>query len=272
MHPRLLTTLVLIDPVILSPQKASRNPGFQVARMSTWRRDVWPSRDDAVKSFKKNKFYTGWDSRVLERWLQCGLRELPTALYPDSTEGDKRVTLKTTKHHELFTFLRPNFEGFESGRADRKNHPDVDPEAAVNSAFVRPESLEVFCRLPNVRPSVLYILGGDSDLSTPEQRKTRLDVTGVGIGGSGGARTGMVKEVVLEGVGHLVAMEAVGQCADSAARWIGTELKRWNASEEEFRSMWAGKSMLEKMTIDDKWREMIGGPPDTVKAPAESKF
>jgi hypothetical protein len=146
----------------------------------------------------------------------------------------------------------------------------VDPATASNSPFVRSESLEVFHRLPNVRPSVLYILGGHSDLSTPEQRKTRLDVTGVGIGGSGGAGAGMVKEVILEGMGHLVAMEAVGQCADSAARWIGTELKRWNTNEEEFRSTWAAKSMLEKTTIDDKWREMIGGQPDTVKAQAKS--
>lgn len=270
MHPRLLTTLVLLDPVIVSPVRSSRNEGFRVAKMSTWRRDQWPSQDDAVNSFTKSKFYTNWDPRVLDRWLQYGLRSLPTVLYADSGEGDKRVTLKTTKHQELFTFLRPNFEAYETGQFDSKNHIDMDPEAAIESPFVRSEGLEVFRRLPNVRPSVLYIFGGKSDMSTPEWRKTKIDLTGTGVGGSGGAKVGRVKEVVLQGIGHLVAMEAVSESADSAAEWIGIEMKRWNADEEEFRSRWNKKSVIEKITIDDKWREMIGGLPGNVKA--ESKL
>ncbi len=272
MHPRLLTTLILLDPVIMSPQKSSRDEAFRVARMSTWRRDLWPSQGEAVKGFRKSKFYASWDPRVLDRWLHYSLRNLPTVIYPNSAAGDKRVMLKTTKHQEVYTFLRPNFEGFETGQFDAKNHADMEPEAASDLPFVRPESLEVSRRLPNLRPSIMYIFGGDSDMSTPERRKTIMDMTGVGVGGSGGAKAGRVKEVVLEGTSHLVPMEAVGQCADSAAQWIGTELKRWNAEEEEFRTMWAQKSLIEKTTIDDKWREMIGGPPEYVKAPAESKL
>lgn len=272
MHPRLLTSLVLLDPVILPPQENSRNTGINVARMSTWRREIWPSRDDAVRGFLRSRFYEAWDPRVLDRWLQHGLRDLPTALYPKTSQGDKRVTLRTTKHQELFTFLRPNFEGFENGKFDQKNHADMEPEAAISSPFVRPESLEVFRRLPNVRPSVLYVCGSESDLSTPEQRKARMDVTGTGVGGSGGARAGRVKELVLEGIGHLVAMEAVGPCADATAQWVGAELKRWNADEEEFRSQWSKKSTKEKTTIDDKWREMIGGPMGNVQGAGVSKL
>jgi hypothetical protein len=272
MHPRLLTTLVLLDPVIISPEKASRDESFLIGRMSTWRRDIWASQDEAVKSFKKSNFYAAWDPRVLERWLQCGLRKLPTIVYPDSAKGDKRVTLKTTKHQEVFTFMRPNFEGFESGLFDQKNHSDMDPEIATDSKFTRPEGFEIFRRLPSLRPSVLYIYGGESALSTPERRKAKMEVTGVGVGGSGGTKAERVKELVLEGIGHLVAMEAVGQCADSAARWIGEELKRWNGDEEDFRSMWAKKSLSEKTRIDDKWREMTGGPLGVSRAPPESKL
>lgn len=271
-HPRLLTTLILLDPVIFPPETGSKKADFRVARMSTWRRDLWSSQEDAARGFRKSNFYASWDPRVLDRWLQYGLRKLPTALYPDSTEGDTRVTLKTTKHQEVFTFMRPNFEGFVSRNFDRKNHVDMEPEAALNSPFVRPEGLEAFRRLPNIRPSVLYIFGADSDLSTPEKRKAMIEVTGKGVGGNGGTRAGRVKETVLEGVGHLVAMEAVCQCADSAAEWIGAELKRWNAEEAEFRKAWATKSFIEKATIDDNWREMIGGRPGHVDVPRDSKL
>jgi hypothetical protein len=202
---------------------------------------------------------------VLDRWLQHGLRRLPTNLYQDSIESDRQVTLKTTKHQEVFTFMRPNFEGFETGQFDRKHHADMDPELTLEAPFVRPEVFEIFRRLANVRPSVLYILGGESDLSTAPRRKARLDVTGTGVGGSGGAQAGRVKEVVLEDIGHLVAMEAVGHCAYSAAQWIGTELKRWIEDEEEFRSMWSEKSLTEKTTVDNKWRETIGRPPGNSK-------
>jgi hypothetical protein len=202
---------------------------------------------------------------VLDRWLQHGLRRLPTSLYPDSIESDRQVTLKTTKHQEVFTFMRPNFEGFETGQFDRKYHADMDPELTLEAPFVRPEAFEIFLRLSNLRPSVLYILGGESDLSTAPRRKARVDVTGTGVGGSGGAQAGRVKEVVLEGIGHLVAMEAVGHCADSAAQWIGTELKRWTEDEEEFRSMWSEKSLTEKTTIDNKWRETIERQPGNSK-------
>lgn len=272
MHPRLLTTLVLLDPVVVFPEKPYGSESYGVAKLSTWRRDIWASRDEAAKGFKKSKFYAAWDSRVLDRWLQYGLRDLPTILYPDSTEGDRRVTLKTTKHQEVFTFTRPNFEGFERGHFDRKRHVDMEPEIAVNSIFVRPEPLDIFSRLPNLRPSVLYIFGGDSDMSNPKRRKAKMDVTGVGVGGSGGAKAGKVQEVVLAGIGHLVAMEAVGQCAESAAQWIDAELKIWNADEEEFRSLWAIKSFKEKTTIDEKWREMIGALPGSSKATEESKL
>jgi pimeloyl-ACP methyl ester carboxylesterase len=272
MHPRILTTLVLLDPVVISKDTDSKYDTFHVARLSTWRRDIWPSQEEADKGFKKSKFYASWDPRVLDRWLQYGLRKLPTVLYPDCTATDTRVTLKTTKHNELFTFLRPNYQCFETGEFDRKNHPDVEPEVAMDAPFIRPESLEIFDRLPNVRPSVLYIFGGESDMSTPPRRKAKIDVTGTGLGGSGGAAAGRVKEVVLEGIGHLVAMEAVGQCADSIAEWVGSELKRWNMDEEELRSTWAKKSMIEKITIDDKWREMIGGPPGNGKPQTEPKL
>ena len=128
MHPRLFASLVLIDPVI--EQDSSVNPDigkkptidFGVATASTHRRDIWPSRKEAAEAFAKSKFYQKWDQRVLDLWLEFGLRDIPTALYPKRVKGDERpVTLTTTKLQVVWTFLRPNYEGYEVGTQPRRN-------------------------------------------------------------------------------------------------------------------------------------------------------
>ena len=83
MHPRLFTSLILIDPVIQRLPSAKGNMG--PAKASTNRRDRWPSRVAAEASFKRSKFYQSWDPRVLDLWVKHGLRELPTYIHPYAT-------------------------------------------------------------------------------------------------------------------------------------------------------------------------------------------
>jgi len=130
MHPRLFTTLVLIDPAMgllsSSPPEAGPGPGM----LSTYRKDIWPSRDAAAEEFRSSKFFREWDPRVLDRLIEYGLRDLPTSVYPDDAmvKGEKRVTLTTTKHQEVFTFLHPNFDGYGPDKApDRRTHADLNP-------------------------------------------------------------------------------------------------------------------------------------------------
>ncbi len=232
--------------------------------MSTFRRDTWPSREAAAEGYKKSKFYQTWDPRVIDRQIKYALRDVPTDIYPiGSVKGEKPVTLTTSKHQEVFTFLRPNYEGsgHEGNPVDRKKHPDVHPELETIYPFYRPEIPRAYYLLPVVRPSVLYIFGELSYMSKPEFIKAKLENTGIGIGGSGGLKDGRVKGVTLKNVGHLVAMEAVTECADAATDWIGDEMQRWRKEEEEHRREWSKKSMLEKTTVDAKWKEMIGGDP-----------
>ena len=115
-------------------------------------------------------------------------------------------------------------------------------------------------RLPNLRPSVMYIFADESDLSFPEFRDEKLKYTGVGVGGSGGVAEGRVASHVLPGVGHLIAMEAVDKAADITVEWLGKELRRWKEEEEKFRAEWARKSRIEKMTIDEEWMKHIPPP------------
>ena len=276
MHPRLFTTLVLLDPVIQQFSSAPPESGESPARLSTFRRDKWPSRKAAAEGYKRSKFYQAWDPRVIDRLVNFGLRELPTPIYPEPlAEGsEKPVTLTTTRHQEVFTFLRPNFEGsgHKNQPVNRSTQPDLDPAWPTIYPFYRSEGPATFLRLPNLRPSVRYVFGGTSYLSSPDLRKEKLETTGVGVGGSGGAKEGRVDEVVIKDVGHLVAMEAVEQCADFASEWISKEMQKWKPGEEESKRAWAKKTLLEKITVDEKWKEMVGGPPRVFKQEGKPKL
>jgi hypothetical protein len=241
--------------------------------MSTFRRDIWPSRTSAAEGYSKSKFYQAWDPRVIERQIEYGLRNLPTAIYPQTIiQGDQTpVTLSTTKHQEVFTFLRPNYEGSgHNGRpVDRKRQPDVHPGLETIYPFYRPEIPRVYFLLSEVRPSVLYVFGELSYMSSPDAIEAKLNQTGVGIGGSGGIKDGKVKGVTLKNVGHLVAMEAVKECADAAAEWISSEIRSWKAEEEEHRKKWMRRTLVEKQTVDEEWKKWIGGDPRKAKPGAK---
>ncbi|ESZ91074.1 hypothetical protein SBOR_8537 [Sclerotinia borealis F-4128] len=261
MHPRLLTTLIMLDPII--HEYASNPHGHpDPNQLSTFRRDLWPSRTAAESSFRKSKAYSKWDPRVLDRWCQHAIRETPTAIYPHEPAGS--TTLNTTKHQECFSFMRPTWEAFSTDN-DNKTIirpdliPDLYPTSPIQHPFYRPEPINTLLRLPQLRPSVLYIYGSISIVSSPPSRSQKLSLTGSGHGGSGGVQEGKVKEVVLHGIGHLVAQEATTQCADALTPWIGQEIKSWRIQQEEYME-WTQKSLVEKQTLSEEWKRRVGGP------------
>lgn len=199
---------------------------------------------------------------MLDLWIKHGLRELPTAIYPtpsESSDSDKRVTLTTTKHQELFTFLRPTYRGDDFGGLPDFHDPvsgGRKPSEEMRYPFYRPEPLEAFARLPELRPSVLYVFGETSEMSGPEARRTKMERTGTGVGGSGGAAEGRVKEVVLD-CGHLVAMERVPQCAEAIVGFLGGELELWRGEQKKFAELRAGVSGTELVMVDERWKRAI---------------
>ncbi|KAK6856250.1 hypothetical protein PG995_008401 [Apiospora arundinis] len=278
LHPRLITTLVAFDPTITRFTFQTKGPGITPARGSAFRREVWPSREAAAESFRRSPFYKAWDPRVLDAWVQHGLRPMPTATLPSSSsssssatpEADKgkEVTLATSRHQELFTFFRPLWPFYkpDGSGVDLSKIPEFDAaahddfDARVPFPFYRAEGANILRRLPELRPSVLWVFGGTSDLSTPEKRRQKMAVTGTGVNGSGGAAAGRVAEVVMEGRGHLFPMEVPDECADHAARWIGREMVRWRAEEEEYLA-WTRKPFLEKATMSEEFLRRVGPPP-----------
>ncbi|RMD39829.1 hypothetical protein DV735_g5299, partial [Chaetothyriales sp. CBS 134920] len=262
-HPSLFQGLILLDPVI-QPQSAElvkNSPIRSPAAASTFRADLWDSKEAALAGFKRSPFYQAWDPRVLDVFVEYGLRSLPTALYP---EQNGKVTLTTPVGQEVYTFLRPNYQGhgWESGgKIDRRTHPDIDPESRVSAPFYRSEPPRTFRRLDEVRPSVFYLIGADSYVNSKELDVARVRITGTGIGGSGGAKEGKVKSVTLPGVGHLLALEAPTVIAKLAAEWLGAETENWRATEEELKKNWYSKPLKEKQAIDEDWKKAMGGPP-----------
>jgi hypothetical protein len=138
--------------------------------------------------------------------------------------------------------------------------PDLDPESLMTYPFYRPEPSNTLSRLETLRPSALYIFGETSPMSPTWARELKMKVTGTGLVGSGGAKEGRVKEVVLQDIGHLVAMEASGQCADATAAWLRQEMQRFAVEQEKYLE-WTMKSLASKSTVSEEWQKRIGGPP-----------
>lgn len=273
LQPRLFHSLVLLDPVIQS--ESTQSPDKFEGRfvpmntiLSTHRRDIWPSRKAAAEGFQRSPFYKAWNPRVLDRWVKYGLRELPTVAHPDeskykASKDDKPVTLATTRHQEVFTFSRPNYDYDRANEkpANLYETPDLKPDGPNTFPFYRMEPNFIFSQLPRVRPSVLYIFAGQSFMCTPSMMQDKMDNTGIGQGGSGGVAVGRVKSVYFQDKGHLLAQEAVAECAHAAVEFFGKELQRWKEEEAAFQKTWSGKSQVEKSTVDERWLKEVGPPP-----------
>lgn len=73
----------------------------KLASGSVNRRDIWPSREEAYKLLKARPAWKVWDDRVLQIYVKDGMRPLPTADYPDKTDG---VTLKCSRIQETVRY------------------------------------------------------------------------------------------------------------------------------------------------------------------------
>lgn len=121
LHARLFSSLVLFDPVIniFSPKQVGAINGV---RLSASRRHAWPSREAATNSFRRSRFYSSWDPRVLDAWVTHAIRDMPAG-----ANGDK-AGLVTSPHQEVFTFFRPLYPYVKTdGKVDREGAPDFDP-------------------------------------------------------------------------------------------------------------------------------------------------
>ncbi|MCJ1249489.1 hypothetical protein MMC30_006713 [Trapelia coarctata] len=265
MHPRLFTTLILIEPMI----QKEVPPGPNAAMPSTYRTDLWPSLAAAEAAFRKSKFFARFDSRVLDNFIKCGLRRIPTAVHPLSeTVKGRSFTLTTTKHQEAWSFLRPQFEprqalgdcDLTSRRLKRLHYPDVDPHQEGKYLFYRPELRISFEFLPFVRPSVLYLFGDKGPMSTAKLQAEKMEHTGIGLGGSGGVNDDQVETKAFTNTGHMLPCENVAGCADFTAEWLSRKLHQSKADERFLNDREIGKSDSDMLVVSKKWMELVREP------------
>ena len=102
-HPRLLSTLVLIKPVMMNEISGTPSPVLQ----STVRRDIGKTRLKEKLSLTCAKlFKAGTCVRSIDL-VEYGLRETPTAVYSSNSDqilASGSVTLKMTKRQEAWGY------------------------------------------------------------------------------------------------------------------------------------------------------------------------
>ena len=265
---------MLIEPVI---QRVAPS-GPNAAMLTSFRPDLWSSRVAARSSMEKSPFFRAWDARAFGKYLEFGLRELPTALYPGSKSttavSPSAVTLTTTKHQEAWSYVRSNFAPLSMDSADSKErlmNPELDPLAEGAQIFTRPESMLTLLSLPQLRPSVLWVYGARSPINVAPRQHEKMNSTGTGVGGSGGAKLGRVEQVILEGAAHLIPFEQVNECAETIAGWLEKELQRYGEDKLFYQTHKRGKSERDMLVLSKQWMKAVRQNSD-VKRPVKEKL
>ncbi|KAL9596299.1 MAG: hypothetical protein Q9219_005894 [cf. Caloplaca sp. 3 TL-2023] len=277
-HPRLFTSLILIEPIILKGPP----PGPNVGMPSTFRQDLWPNRSAAETAFRKNKLFASFRPEVLQKYLMYGLRELPTAIYPDlptrSTDHQSLpVTLTTTKHQEVWTFVRSNFTPRDDSSderisaKDRLLNPSADNALEAQLLFGRPECAVTYDNLPHLRPATYFIFGGKSPFSPADASADKVARTGIGVGGSGGTKDGKVESYTFETDGHFLPFTKVEEVAALVATWMGKSLQKAREEDRFWKDYDGQKSERDRLVLSEKWKELVKQPMDR-KRPVRSKL
>ncbi|KAJ7509012.1 hypothetical protein B0H11DRAFT_1847506 [Mycena galericulata] len=95
------SAMILVEPTMMTKEIFAQ--GSELSEMTRVidavkkRRDIWESREAARAWFTQRLPWKRWDARVLDAFVQYGLRDLPTAAYPDRGSG---VTLSCTREQE----------------------------------------------------------------------------------------------------------------------------------------------------------------------------
>ena len=113
-HPELARGVLLLDSPILAGWKATtlglakRTPlvgSLSPGRISSKRRNHWPSREAALEHFQHKKAFAQWDAQVLQDYIQHGTTEHDGQVYL-SFDRDVETRIYNTLPHNLGELLR----------------------------------------------------------------------------------------------------------------------------------------------------------------------
>lgn len=249
LHPRLFHALAMVEPAFQSvPPQYSPYP-----LATSKRRDLWASREEAAQWFRRSSVLSSYESRMFDAYLDCMLRETPTAAYPAGTAPPGSVTLITPKAQEIFAFGRPNFSERLEGpltRKDRLLFPGLS-EVAIKYPFLGFESHQAYLELDDLYPGVLLLTGGKSWINTPKVCEKLVQKIGAGLLGSGGAALGMVTHVVVPDAEHILPQQKPRETAQAISEWLRVEMQRYEDELEILRQNKPDKSRRNASVISD---------------------
>lgn len=249
-HPRILVSLVLLDPVVGLTVPHS---GATWLYMNSRRQDLWPSKETAERFLRSSRTLQTWDPRAMALFLKYGLRDTPTLLYPQPGH----VTLRTSKAQEGWAYARNWFDslpGIDKSEVmwTRAKYPDMNESIFSTHPFFRSVDKYIWQSLPFLRPSVLYIVPECAPLAKDTTIEDKVGRTGTGDGGSGGAREGRVSSATIIGVGHFLPFEKPADCATIAAQWLEKDLRGWRQRRTYERKHRDDKS-INQVALSEKW-------------------
>lgn len=132
MHPRLMSTLILYEPVMMT--SGSRNSEPNSALPSTMQRELWDSRVKAESYFRKVLRREIHESSSFTWSLAWEIFLQPYKSSPDIPTT--AVTLTTSKHQEAWNYTQCSFKPKEA-ELDRLLLPDWDKELEVPMMHTR---------------------------------------------------------------------------------------------------------------------------------------
>ncbi|KAK7012836.1 alpha/beta-hydrolase [Favolaschia claudopus] len=126
------SSMILVEPTMMTKEimaEAFKRPNeiTRVMQAVKTRQDIWESREAARAWFAKRLPWKRWDTRILDTFIRYGLRDLPTAAYPDRANG---VTLACTREQETVSYIYHQ-DGVDAN--DRLK--DICPKIPVHCIF-----------------------------------------------------------------------------------------------------------------------------------------
>ncbi|KAJ9604895.1 hypothetical protein H2200_010284 [Cladophialophora chaetospira] len=270
-HPRLLTTLITVEPLILPTHTGG---GFAGAYALMNRPNHWPSRELAMEFFSRHPMYRNWDARVLDLFKQYALRDdnHPTKKNTIESSSSKPVTLTTTPAQETALFARAAYpsshsEPLSSFTPTSIQHPDFDFDPSGRALpFYRPEAFQISKTITRLRPSTVFVYGATTMFTTtgPAHRAMVIAVAGTGIGGSRApaleksksVERQSVKQHVMEVGSHFVPLERPREVVSEVmGPWIEEKLVYWREDEKKIQAqrVWLDEKGRAKLPEDFRW-------------------
>ena len=146
--------------------------------------------------------------------------------------------------------------GRESPPDERVHHPDVPLASKLKSPFYNAWRKQAFHALNSVRPPVFYVYGSKSRIATPQFREEKMQETGVGFGGSGGAKDEQVGDCIIPG-GHFLPMECPQKVATEISTWLGGQMVQYRKVERQIQESQRHRSVRERQMMSSQWLETV---------------